>query len=310
MKKRFFTFGCSFTTYSWPTWATLLSTSEYDLKQNWGLAGLGNRAIAERIAECNVKYKFTENDVVIVQWSTHLRNDFFHQDGLIDALPGWKTRGSLFNLENRKLYDETWLKTFFDEEAYIYHTLNHIHMTQQLLENSGCKWYMTSIGDIRNLCQDFQVGVNYGEKSIFSKLNDLFSKKEFPLYVKTPSLKVYDDVIWNKHKDKWLDPILSFLQKESNEESEIFFSFYDETVQQMFLDYHPKTSAFYYWIDKIVREKTDLDIDDKKCSEMSDKVDEIYLKLRGRKDPFERIMHRERFYDSTWPEDIIGYMTF
>lgn len=312
MKRRLFTFGCSFSAYAWPTWATLLSTSEeFEAVQNWGIPGLGNRAIAERIAECNIKCNFTEYDTVIVQWTTHLRHDFFHQDGLLkDRVAGWKTAGSIFNLENRAIYDEKWLRTFFDEEAYAYHTLNHIHMSQQLLNNTGCRWFMTSIGDIRNLCTDFNVGSNYGEKSIFSKIEQLFSKKDFPLYLKTPSLKVYDQRIWGENKDKWLDPILSYLENKIKDDYELFNFFYNEEYQNTIVDYHPKTKSYYYWLDKVLREKTSIKINEESCLEMCDRVENLYSKMNGRKKPFEIALYHERFNNSCWPEKLLGFTNF
>ena len=62
--KRFFAFGCSYTSYGWPTWANLLSLN-FDEYHNWALAGLGNRAIAERVAEANARYKFDKDDLVV-----------------------------------------------------------------------------------------------------------------------------------------------------------------------------------------------------------------------------------------------------
>ena len=69
---RLFTFGCSYTSWNWPTWADILAL-DYEHSENWGHAGLGNRAIAERVAECHLKNKFTKIDKVIVPVSyTHL----------------------------------------------------------------------------------------------------------------------------------------------------------------------------------------------------------------------------------------------
>ena len=48
-KNRLFVFGCSFTMYAWPTYADFLGY-EFDHYENWGFPGLGNRAIAERVA--------------------------------------------------------------------------------------------------------------------------------------------------------------------------------------------------------------------------------------------------------------------
>ena len=311
MKRRLFTFGCSFTAYSWPTWATLLSASDFDEAYNWGMAGLGNRAIAEKISECNVKYNFTEHDTIIVQWSTHLRNDFFHQAGLVtDRVAGWKTAGSLFNIENQRLYDREWLLTFFDEEAFIYHTLNHIHLTQQLLENTKCAWYMTSIGDIRNLCSDFQVVDYYGEQSIFSKLASIFNKSEYPLYLKTPSLKVYNKKIWEDYSDHWLEPIFSFLQKNIKDSTKLFYTFINEETKIETTDFHPRSSAHFYWLDKILKDKTNIQINTAVCNDICNQVDELFSKSLAVKPVFEKRLLHAKFEKCNWPEQIQGFMQF
>ena len=50
--RRLFTFGCSFTAYGpIPTWADFLGL-EFEQYENWGMSGIGNRGIAERVAEC------------------------------------------------------------------------------------------------------------------------------------------------------------------------------------------------------------------------------------------------------------------
>ena len=56
-KKRLFAFGCSFTHYAWPSYADFLGY-EFDSFSNWAHPGLGNRAIAQRVAECNIKNNF------------------------------------------------------------------------------------------------------------------------------------------------------------------------------------------------------------------------------------------------------------
>jgi hypothetical protein len=311
MKRRLFTFGCSLTAYSWPSWATLLSLSqEFDEVYNWGMAGIGNRGIAERVIECDVKNNFTENDTVIIQWSTHLRHDFFHQEGLLkEKAPGWKTSGSIFSYENRELYDLAWLQTFFDEEAYLYHTLNNIYSTQILLEKSKAKWFMTSIGDIRNLCEDFSVTDVYGEKSIFCKLTELFGNKEYPLYLKTPSLKIYNNKIWKDHENKWLDPILSFLQKNVDQD-QLFYKFYNEEYQKTFYDYHPKTKYHYFWLKKVLEPKTGIVINDAACEDAITVTDTLYEKVKLLLTPFQILLFKQHYENINWPEHLTGFKNF
>jgi len=93
--RRLFAFGCSYTNYvSSPSWADFLNF-DFDHVENWALPGLGCRAIAERVAECHAKNTFTKDDVIIVQWTTHLRHDY-HTGLDVHIEPGmnnmgWKT---------------------------------------------------------------------------------------------------------------------------------------------------------------------------------------------------------------------------
>lgn len=78
MRKRFFAFGCSFTKWNWPTWADILSKHYQNLGYqtvNGGVAGIGNAGIVARMHIANAKYKFTEDDIIAVLWSTMDRED-------------------------------------------------------------------------------------------------------------------------------------------------------------------------------------------------------------------------------------------
>ena len=101
---RLFTFGCSFTKYTWPMWSDILGL-EFDHFENWGVSGGGNVCIANRVLECHIKNNITPEDTVVVQWSTHLRNDFHtfkYPPYGHDKEAGWKTKGSIFNYLNVK----------------------------------------------------------------------------------------------------------------------------------------------------------------------------------------------------------------
>ena len=246
--KRLFAFGCSYTSYSWPTWANLLSF-DYDEFYNWGLSGLGNRAIAERVAEANVRYQFNQDDTIIVQWSSHIRNDWWHQTSLPERHPGWKTAGSIFNYINADLYDEKWIKTFFFEPAYLMHTLNHISLTQQFLESIGCTWFMTSIGDIRNMGTDLREGVGYGEKpNLNAHIRDDISHA----WENIPELMIYEKQIWKKYSNKWLTPI----EECASNHIDLTFKFLDTLAPGgEFYDIHPSTSQHWLWLKENLKDK-------------------------------------------------------
>ena len=60
---RLFTFGCSFTaTEHYPSWSAFLGL-EFKHYENWGVSGIGCKAIAERVAECHSKNKFTKESL-------------------------------------------------------------------------------------------------------------------------------------------------------------------------------------------------------------------------------------------------------
>jgi len=200
--QRLFTFGCSYTSYNWPTWADILGV-EFNMFYNWGLAGLGNKAISERIAECDTHFNFTENDLVIVQWSSYYRHDWMHTTMPFDETPSrWRTRGSIFSTESQKVFDNAWVSRFWDEKAYYLHTLNHILLTQGFLNSKGCHWYMTSMNDLS------KVGNEISAKTIGGEWHNNNSSLFVP-WEQDQTLLNYKLKIWDQYADRWLDPIMN-----------------------------------------------------------------------------------------------------
>jgi hypothetical protein len=108
-KKRIFTFGCSLTRYSWPTWANIMF---YDIKiplYNCAVSGIGNVGIFHRLVECDLKYKFTEDDLILILWSSWNREDRY-----INGI--WQAHGNVFNND---FYDENFIKKYWSIENNI-----------------------------------------------------------------------------------------------------------------------------------------------------------------------------------------------
>lgn len=76
---RLFTFGCSMTQYYYPTWADILGRSWVHY-ENWGHAGSGNHFIFNSIIECDKKHTLTDNDTIIVMWTSVARLDTYQFD--------------------------------------------------------------------------------------------------------------------------------------------------------------------------------------------------------------------------------------
>lgn len=301
MKKRLFVFGCSMTAYSWPTWADFLSL-EYDEYENWALAGIGNRAIMERIVECHARNNLTADDTVIVQWSSHLRNDFFHKFSLPQRAPGWKTAGSIFNYLNLDLYDQKWVETFFFEPAYIMHTLNYISMVQSFLDNLGVKWFMTSMGDLQKLGADLIEGDGYGETVLSSEKDDLTLWKDYP------ELKIYYPLIWEKYKDKWIEPLVPYAKQTPKE----FFEFFKIEDGTSFFDFHPTPRQHSRWLkEKLVPRLGISNIDESAHDQIVNSIEELHSMHCRNKSIFEQLLQRSKFdvpKKLTWPNFYRGFM--
>jgi hypothetical protein len=127
--KRFFAFGCSFTQYHWPTWADILSKEIPDVDYyNFGLCGGGNLMMSTRIAEANARYKFTEDDLVIVMWTTMCREDRYIRDN-------WKMSGNIFTSGE---HDEAYLLKFADVKGYLVRDIGVIALATQYLKSLPC----------------------------------------------------------------------------------------------------------------------------------------------------------------------------
>jgi hypothetical protein len=87
--KRLFTFGCSYTSYSYPTWADIIGNG-FKTYRNFGRAGACNTYIMNRFVEMNNKYQFNEDDMVFVMFTGFSRFSYLHPED-----KNWKTSGEL-----------------------------------------------------------------------------------------------------------------------------------------------------------------------------------------------------------------------
>lgn len=241
--KRLFTFGCSYTYYMWPTWADFLSL-EYDYYENWGMTGIGNRAIAERIAECHAKNQFTKDDTIVVQWSTILRHDWHNNKPIVNP-SGWQTRGNAFSPINSKLYNQKWYDTFYCEKSWTMHTLNHIALTQGLLDSIGCTWRMTSLGDIKKLGSDLDKDIwNYERIKIDS--SEVLAK--YLLWIRYPEFKCYSK-IWDNYQDHWAPSIMPF----SSKHDDLYWWFQASHDKAPWKEAHPSPFHHNLWVNECLR---------------------------------------------------------
>lgn len=98
---RIFTFGCSFSNWLWPTWPDIIAYDNPNLyHENWALYGTSNVSIYHRLVECNLKNNFTEDDVIIVGWTTWSRDNFYKYN--------WANEGNLLSILNDRELKKRW----------------------------------------------------------------------------------------------------------------------------------------------------------------------------------------------------------
>jgi len=140
--KRFFTFGCSFTSYMWPTWADIVSKEMPNVEfYNFGYSGSGNTLISYRIAEVNNRYKFTDTDLIMVMFTTYCREDRWidiDQAKNINLGRGWLAIGNIFN---NNYYPDSWIRNFANERGYLIRDAAVIDMTVNYLESLASTSY-------------------------------------------------------------------------------------------------------------------------------------------------------------------------
>lgn len=135
---RFFSFGCSYTQYNWPTWADIVG-HQSNYFENWGQSGAGNHFILNSVMECHQRNRINQDDLVIVMWTFPTREDRFVRGK-------WLTPGNVYQ---HREYDETFTRKFSDPVGYMINTCNYMRGVYELLDKTGCRFYFLSVVDYR-----------------------------------------------------------------------------------------------------------------------------------------------------------------
>jgi hypothetical protein len=133
--KRLFAFGCSMTSYAWPTWADLIAVHNgYDRYYNFGQPGAGNKAIEHLVYEADMICDFRPTDTVLVMLTSPWRHDTFVNGK-------WQSRGSVYNDNNRNLYTPEWLEKFWSPEMGMMYTWSAARAIVALMRSKGISNY-------------------------------------------------------------------------------------------------------------------------------------------------------------------------
>lgn len=212
--KRIFTFGCSFTNFIWPTWANIIA-KEIDQAEfyNFGGTGLGNLAITARVSETNAKMNFSDTDLIMILWSTFLREDRWLRGK-------WFGAGNIFSTG---MYDRNFVENYTDICGYVIRDCALISITKVFLENLPCQSIMMP-----------SVPIDYIEASKDESVNTLYTdviQLYEPIFTSMPK-SLYDylkvDNVWPtshtyywpemkmQHNDNHPSPLNAFDYLENN----------------------------------------------------------------------------------------------
>ena len=140
--KRLFTFGCSFTHYSWGTWANCLAKELEPIEFiNLGRSGSGNQYIFNMVMQADSIYNFTHEDLVVVQWTNVCREDRYVPQ-LGDG--GWHTPGNIYS---QQTYDNDFVRKYFSEKGAYIRDLASIKATYEMLKHKT-QWHFLQMCDI------------------------------------------------------------------------------------------------------------------------------------------------------------------
>lgn len=142
MKRRLFTFGCSYTNYKWQTWADIIGT-QFTEYQNWGKPGAGNFYISSNLYECHSVNKITKDDVVLIMFSSIDRFDFINQNS------DFETNGSIYG-ENHSLFGD-FVFHKWSEEFGLYNSWFCISSAKNLLDSIGCEYQLMKAFDFNQI---------------------------------------------------------------------------------------------------------------------------------------------------------------
>lgn len=128
---RLITFGCSFTSYRYWTWADILG-QQYNEFENYGQSGAGNLYILNSVMEADQRRRFGPDDTVIVCWTNVLREDRY-----LDDRRGWVTLG---NVATSDIFVKEFAKNALQERGSFIRDVAFIKAVKEFLESRGCKW--------------------------------------------------------------------------------------------------------------------------------------------------------------------------
>ncbi len=131
--KRFFSFGCSFTHYKWPTWADIIA-QEFtpETAFNYGLCGAGNYIMAQSVMDADAFHKLGPGGLCMVMFT-----NFQREDRYCKAKGGWLYPGNIYS---QGIYSKEWME-YFDEDHALLRDMMVVKLLKNFFENKGVDFH-------------------------------------------------------------------------------------------------------------------------------------------------------------------------
>lgn len=142
MAPRIIAFGCSYTSYVWPTYASILKAD------NQGWPGTGNDRIFYNLLQAYKSKKLQEYDIVIVQWSGHNRFDYLTNHGWTEP-----DGAIMLSAKNRHIWRN--LKSYYNENYELEKTINYVIAADAILNQLPVKKFFMSMNHLKTKLIDY-----------------------------------------------------------------------------------------------------------------------------------------------------------
>ena len=226
MDRKLITLGCSFTEFSWPTWADWMGTI-YPEYYNLGSGGSGNKYIFHKFCEVMNSGVLDKNTDIVIQWTSCLREDIIPRGESRYAGHG--------NVIHSPKFNENYVQNIFNPYQNIVETTNFIKLVKFVLDVRKINYtmfFMLNPWDGDLLGEPW----NAGESS--------FKRSEKPQITK--ALKALEAEI----QGNFIDDSLSMYQVTNQKES---YFCYKAPNEELKVEGHPSPKTHYnYFVHNII----------------------------------------------------------
>jgi len=182
--KRIFTFGCSFTGYNWATWANILGEEFQECEfYNYGQSGAGNVYISNMVTQADCVHNFTDDDLVIVNWTNVSREDRYSE-----KKEEWIRSGNIYSQD---VFSEVFVKNWANETHYRMRDYSLISLVYNLLKNKT-QFHFFSMLNLKDFGDQWKSEASIKtkqEKTLDILYKDYLSKIKPSMY----------EVLWNNN---------------------------------------------------------------------------------------------------------------